>query len=86
MVCLSCPKEKSKCRVSNAVNKNSCKICREKGTDRKYTGETSSQAFRRSVEHVKDLLDQKENSHMQQNVTDTHPELKGNLQDPRASC
>ena len=31
---------------------------------------------------MKDLLDQKENSHMQQHVADTHPELKGTFTTP----
>ena len=77
--CASNTKTKGNCRRINTVYENTCLLCKETGSTRLYIGETSRSTYRRGSEHLRDLLNSSEKSHMHQHIVGTHPELIGQL-------
>ena len=58
---------------------NTCKLCRASGTCRRYIGETARSGYRRSVEHLEDAINKKEDSHIHSHIEDSHKDLGLNL-------
>ena len=76
LACEHCEAEDSKCGQRNIVYKTSCLQCKQRGTDRCYYGESARTAYERGSEHLKDYLDEGEDSHMLKHHVTDHPELK----------
>ena len=73
--CLVCPASKdglSRCRDTNLVYENTCRLCLAKGTTKKYIGETARSGYRRSTEHLGDLQSKSVESHMLSHIEEPH--------------
>ena len=66
----------SKCKQRNIVYKTSCKECKAKGLEINYYGESARTSYERGKEHMKDYLDQSEESHMMKHHVTEHPEIQ----------
>ena len=64
----------SKCKKRCIVYKHTCNICKARGTDAVYWGQTSKTLFERSKEHDKEFRDRSAKSHAYQHYTECHPE------------
>ena len=53
-----------------------CRICKEKGKDSQYLGETSRTGFERGVEHEGNRRAEKEDSHMIEHILQEHPDTE----------
>ena len=72
--CSTCIGERTgDCRVRLVVYVNSCSICRDKGKDSDYIGESARSMLERSLEHQRDALNTAKTSHIRTHVRDEHP-------------
>ena len=76
LVCEQGGEEDSRCKQRNIVYRTSCLECKRRGLERNYYGESARTAFERGAEHVKDYLDEKDDSHMMKHHVTEHPNLK----------
>ena len=79
LVCEHRGEEDSKCKQRNIVYKTSCLECKTRGMERNYFGESARTSFERGKEHVKDYLDEAEDSHMMKHHVTEHPNIKNPL-------
>ena len=61
------------CRRRNVVYRTSCQACQVKGKDTVYYGETSRTGFERGLEHARDFVTMKDDSHMHTHTLEEHP-------------
>ena len=85
--CMVCkPGGKGDCRVRNVTYETTCDICKQRNQEAgvedteenvsKYVGETNRSAAERSREHLNDLKEQREDSHMYKHKTIEHPDTE----------
>ena len=84
MVCK--PGGKGDCRIRNVTFETTCDICKQRNQEAgvedteenvsKYVGETNRSAAERSREHLNDLKEQREDSHIYKHKTIEHPDTE----------
>ena len=79
--CIPCEQagdKPSKCKTRSILYSNTCTICKIKGKDVVYIGESSRSGAERCLEHHRDSKweSKKEKSHMELHRKETHPELE----------
>ena len=62
----------SNCKVSNIGYEISCQLCKRRGIERSYQGESSRSAYLRGQEQFKDLQSKKETSALFKHVQKEH--------------
>ena len=65
------------CRRRNVCYQTWCQICKEKGRDTMYLGETGRTGYERAREHVGDWKSRKEDSHMHEHGEKEHRDTEG---------
>ena len=73
MVCIQRDEKSGDCRRRNATYMTECQKCLEKGKKVRYLGETARTCYERGLEHQRDGLAEKENSHIHCHRADAHP-------------
>ena len=61
-----------RCRTRNMTYMNLCMICKKEGKETLYIGETYRSIKERHGEHIRDWLDEKEESHMTRHSKECH--------------
>ena len=59
----------------NVTYVTTCKICLREGKYTKYFGESSRTCWERAEEHVRELKNSNEKSHMLEHMVESHPEI-----------
>ena len=71
MVCQSSKDGYSRCKETNLLYMNTCRICKSLGKTQVYIGETARSGYRRSIEHLGDLTSKKDESDMYAQIKNT---------------
>ena len=73
--CPLCSHEKqSKCKTRSVTYQNTCLLCKTRGVDKRYIGETARSGYERGLEHAKGYILKSEDNHMHKHHAIDHPD------------